>query len=173
MSAESGSVKEIDFNHWLWRFLALVIDSIPLSIIAYVLYIFVIVPAFFTRTFSGYFAYTYVDWYVWWLLFPLIFGIFALLYFIIMEVMTGATIGKKLLGLQVKMTNGSKVTFDKSLIRNVSKLFSPFLILDWLVAVVTPGRDPHQKYTDRIAQTTVVSVKQVFAAPPPPPPPPP
>jgi len=43
------------------------------------------------------------------------------------------------------------------------------------VGIVTPGPDRRQKYTDRMAGTTVVQVKQAFAAaaPPPPPPPPP
>jgi uncharacterized RDD family membrane protein YckC len=137
MSVESKSSTQVDFGHWLIRFIALVIDSIPLGIIAYAILWFIIVP--------------------------------------LMEVTMGATIGKKILGLQVQMTNGSKVTFDKSFIRNISKLFGIFLILDWLVAIVTPGPDPRQKYTDRIAGTTVVSVKQVFGGqtqPPPPPPPP-
>jgi uncharacterized RDD family membrane protein YckC len=176
MSAESRSGTQVDFNHWLLRFLALVIDSIPLSIIAYVIFWFAIVPLLFTRTTSIFgvtvVSYISVDWYAWALLFPLIYGVFALLYFILMEVMMGATVGKKILGLQVQMTNGSKVTFDKSFIRNISKLFGIFLILDWLVGVFTPGPDPHQKYTDRMAGTTVVSVKQVFSAQPPPPPPP-
>jgi len=175
MSTESRSSTQVDFNHWLMRFLALIIDSIPLSIIAIVITLFAIAP-FFSHTYGLYwYSVTYVEWYVWWLLFPLIYGVFALLYFIIMEVMMGATLGKKILGLQVQMTNGSKVTFDKSFIRNISKLFSVFLILDWLIGVFTPGHDPHQKYTDRIAGTTVVSVKPGFAsgaAPPPPPPPP-
>ncbi|MGB8780994.1 MAG: RDD family protein [Candidatus Bathyarchaeia archaeon] len=159
MSVENRSSTQVDFGHWLLRFIALLIDSIPLTIIAYVIFWFAIAPL----------------WWAWILLFPLLYGIFALLYFIIMEVTIGATVGKKILGLEVQMTNGSKVTFDKSFIRNISKLFGIFLILDWLVAIITPGPDPRQKYTDRIAGTTVVSVKQVFGGqhPPPPPPPPP
>jgi len=174
MSVESKSSTQVDFGHWLIRFIALVIDSIPLGIIAYAILWFIIVPLWFTTSIFS-IAIVSVAWWAWVLIFPLLYGIFALLYFIIMEVTMGATIGKKILGLQVQMTNGSKVTFDKSFIRNISKLFGIFLILDWLVAIVTPGPDPRQKYTDRIAGTTVVSVKQVFGGqtqPPPPPPPP-
>jgi uncharacterized RDD family membrane protein YckC len=92
-----------------------------------------------------------------------------------MEASYGATLGKKVLGLQVQMVNGSKVTFDKAFIRNISKIFWLFLLLDWILGVATPGHDQRQKYTDRIAGTTVVQVKQAFAtvSPPPPPPPPP
>jgi uncharacterized RDD family membrane protein YckC len=175
MSVESKSSTQVDFGHWLIRFIALVIDSIPLSIVAYVIFWFVFVPLWFTTSFLGIVTYVNVAWWAWFLLFPLLYGIFALLYFIILEITMGATIGKKILGLQVQMTNGSKVTIDKSFIRNISKLFGIFLILDWLVAIVTPGPDPHQKYTDRIAGTTVVSVRQAFGGQPqrPPPPPPP
>jgi uncharacterized RDD family membrane protein YckC len=137
--------------------------------------LFVIVPLLFTRTLWGVITYVDVSWYAYVLLFPLIYGIFALLYFIIMETMMGATLGKKILGMQVQMTNGSKITFDKSFIRNISKLFAVFLILDWLIGILTPGPDPRQKYTDRMAGTTVISVRQAFASagqPPPPPPPP-
>jgi uncharacterized RDD family membrane protein YckC len=160
MSVENRSSTQVDFAHWLLRFVALLIDSIPLAIIAYIIFWFAIVPLSYAAWGSIF-------------LFPLIYGIFALLYFIIMEVTWGATIGKQILGFKVQMTNGSKVTFDKSFIRNISKLFWLFLFLDWLVAIVTPGPDPRQKYTDRIAGTTVVSTKQGFGGQPPPPPPPP
>jgi uncharacterized RDD family membrane protein YckC len=90
-----------------------------------------------------------------------------------MEASYGATLGKKVLGLQVQMVNGSKVTFDKAFIRNISKIFWLFLLLDWILGVATPGNDQRQKYTDRIAGTTVVSVKQAFSSVSTPPPPPP
>ena len=92
-------------------------------------------------------------------------GIVEVLYFVFFEVSwDGATIGKKIMGLKVQMTNGSKITFDKSFIRNISKIFWVFLILDWLLVVISPGSDPRQKYTDRIAGTTVVQVSQPFAS---------
>jgi hypothetical protein len=74
------------------------------------------------------------------------------------------------------MVNGGKVDFSKAFIRNISKIYGLLLFLDWLLGIVTPG-NKGQKYTDRIAGTTVVSIKQAFASPttssPPPPPPPP
>jgi uncharacterized RDD family membrane protein YckC len=107
---------------------------------------------------------------------PFLLGILEILYFVFMEVSYGATLGKKVLGLQVQMVNGSKVTFDKAFIRNISKIYWLFLLIDWILAIAIAGHDQRQKYTDRIAGTTVVSVKQAFssvATPPPPPPPPP
>jgi uncharacterized RDD family membrane protein YckC len=163
MTTESG----IDFNHWILRLIALIIDSIIAAIPAYILYTVVLIALAFADPFF----------FVWgtWLLLPLLLGIFMLLYYVILDVYWGATIGKRLLGLQVQMVNGSKIAFDKAFIRNISKIFWLFLLLDWLIAVATPGADKRQKYTDRIAGTTVVSTKQPFTtstSPPPPPPPP-
>jgi len=167
MGAESSS--GLDLNHWLYRLIAYIIDSIIAGIPAYIIYYVVILSVIYSGA-------IFFAWWLFWLLLPLIFGIIEVLYFVILEVsFGGATVGKKVLGLQVQMVNGSKVTFDKSFIRNISKILWFFLIIDWLVGVAMPGRDRRQKYTDRIAGTTVVSLRQPFAAatPPPPPPPPP
>jgi uncharacterized RDD family membrane protein YckC len=167
----TGSSSEVDMNHWLLRFLALIIDSIIIGIPAYIIYSFVFMALFW----GGGWWYWGGAWWLSYLVLPFILGILELLYFVIMEVsFGGATIGKKVLGLQVQMVNGSKVMFNKSFIRNISKIFGLFLLLDWILGIATPGPDRRQKYTDRMAGTTVVSVKQAFAsaAPPPPPPPP-
>jgi hypothetical protein len=73
------------------------------------------------------------------------------------------------------MLDGSKAPSNKVLMRNLSKIFWIIFLIDFLIGIATPGPDPRQRYFDRMAGTTVVSVKQVFtaAAPPPPPPPPP
>ena len=165
MSTGSSSQSDM-MNIWLMRFLALLIDSIILGIIAYVVVIFLIFPLLWGA------------WWLWgfsWLWISFVTGLFELLYFVIMEASSGATLGKKIIGLQVQTTSGGRATFDKAFIRNISKIFWLFLLLDWLIAVASPGPDPRQKYTDRIAGTTVVSVKAGFASgavPPPPPPPP-
>ena len=173
MSAESRSGTQVDFNHWLMRFLALVIDSVITYIPAYLLYVVIAgilwpVPSYLL----GYYWGGWAPWWATWLLWPLIAGVIQVFYFAFLEISWGATIGKRILGFQVRMVNGSKVTFDKALIRNISKIYGLFLLLDWLIAVASPGPDPRQKYTDRMAGTTVVSVKQVFSSQPPPPPPP-
>jgi uncharacterized RDD family membrane protein YckC len=157
-------------NHWLLRLLAFIIDSIIIGIVAYIIFYFVIL----SLLWGG-------GLWFWWgwgfyLVLSFVIGILELLYFVVMEASSGATLGKKVLGLQVQMVNGSKVTFDKAFIRNISKIFWLFLLLDWILGVATPGHDQRQKYTDRIAGTTVISVKQAFSSvstPPPPPPPPP
>jgi uncharacterized RDD family membrane protein YckC len=145
------------------------IDSIIIAIPVYIIWNFV----FWSLLFGG--AWWLVG-YGSWLLLPFLLGIIEVFYFAILDVSWGATIGKRVLGLHVQMENGSKVDFGKAFIRNISKIYPLFLLLDWIIGIATPGRDRRQKYTDRMAGTTVISLRQPFASastPPPPPPPPP
>ncbi len=158
MGTESSS--QIDMNHWLYRFIALIIDSIIIAIPVYIIWTFV----FFSLFFSG--AFFFVA-YGTWLLFPFLLGLIEVLYFVILEVSWGATIGKRVLGLQVQMETGGKVNFGKAFIRNISKIYPLFLLIDWLIGIATPGRDRRQKYTDRMAGTTVFSTRQPFTTLPP------
>jgi uncharacterized RDD family membrane protein YckC len=164
----TGSSSQFDINHWLLRLVAFIIDSIIIGIVAAIIYYVAIVAVISSGGI----------WFLWGpvLLLGFILGILELLYFIFMDASYGGTLGKRILGLQVQMVNGSKVTFEKAFIRNISKIFWLFLLIDWIIGVATPGPDQRQKYTDRIAGTTVVSVKQAFSSvatsPPPPPPPP-
>ena len=153
-------------NHWLLRVIAFIIDSIIIGIVAGIIYFFVILSLIFG---GGLWLFGWE----FYLGLPFLLGILELLYFMFMEASYGATLGKKVLGLQVQMVNGSKVTFDKAFIRNISKVYWLFLLLDWILAIATAGHDQRQKYTDRIAGTTVVSVKQAFSSVSTPPPPPP
>jgi uncharacterized RDD family membrane protein YckC len=119
---------------------AYIIDSIILGIVIFI----IVLP------FHGGFVTIGVVWIV-----------LALLYFTLLDVYWGATIGKKLLGLSVQMENGGKVSITESFIRNISKFFILLPILDWLIAMVTSGNDRRQKFTDRIAKTTVVQTKKL------------
>ena len=164
----TGSSSQLDMNHWLLRLVAFIIDSIIIGIVAGIIWTFVILSLIFGG--GGWLGWGF------YLGLPFLLGILELLYFVFMEVSYGATLGKRVLGLQVQTVNGSKVTFEKAFIRNISKIYWLFLLIDWIIGVATPGHDQRQKYTDRIAGTTVISVKQAFSSvstPPPPPPPPP
>lgn len=163
MGTESS--QQFDLSHWVLRIIALIIDSIILGIVAWILVSFVFISLLFTggALYSLWYGYGYT------LVFPFILGILEVLYFAILEVAWGGTIGKRLMGLTVQMTNGNKVTLDKAFIRNISKIYWLLLLLDWIVALVTPGADRHQKYSDRIAGTTVVQTSQAFIAISPPP----
>jgi uncharacterized RDD family membrane protein YckC len=160
----TGSTQQFDMSHWILRVIALIIDSIIIGIVVWILLSFVLISLLFTGTFYDvWLGYGYT------LIFPFALGILEVFYFAILDVAWGGTIGKRLLGLQVQMTNGSRVTLDKAFIRNISKIYWIFLLLDWIVAIATPGDDRRQKITDRMAGTTVVQKSQPFAAVSPPP----
>ena len=164
------SNQQMDLGHWIWRLIAYIIDSIIIAIPTYIIYYIIILSIILSGNVTG-----FVAAYGFAFVFPFFFGILEVLYFVLLDVYWGATVGKRILGLQVQTTSGGKVTIDKAFIRNISKIFWLFLLLDWLIALVTPGNDKRQKYTDRIAGTTVVQGKQsmvTMSTPPPSSPPP-
>jgi uncharacterized RDD family membrane protein YckC len=136
-------------NHWLRRFLAAIIDGI----IMYILYMIVFVVLIFT-----FFFIPFIDF-----IFPIFTGLLWLLYAVVLEGMTGATIGKKVLNLRVVSFEGP-MSISKAFIRNITKIFGLIFFLDWLAGFVTDG-DPRQRYTDRFANTTVIrtDIQEVFA----------
>jgi len=131
-------------EHWIKRVIAYIIDSIIVGVATAILLaialfpIFIGNPAAFFNIFS----------------FPFAMGLIYILYFPIAETMYGATFGKSLLGLKVVTRTGGKLSFEKAFIRNISKIHGVLLLLDLIGGLIT-STDLHQKYTDRIANTTV------------------
>ena len=121
-------------EHWLRRFVALIIDSIIISIVVSALGMFLLFLGFLTW-----------GWLFTW--------VFLFLYMILMEISMGATIGKKLMSLHVVGIQEQRTPM-MVIVRNVSKIFGILLFIDWLVGMLTPG-DPRQKYTDRMIGCTV------------------
>jgi uncharacterized RDD family membrane protein YckC len=149
------TTEQIDWTHWILRLIAFIIDGIIFGIVAGIISLF-------------------VPW--GWLFTDFLWGIMLWLYFTIFDVYMGASIGKRLIGIQVQTVNGGRVTIDKAVIRNLTKIFTPLLLIDWLIGIVTPG-DKRQKYLDRTADVTFVRPTEGYTAyssttPPPPPPPP-
>ena len=159
-------------HHWLLRIVAAIIDSIPWAIIGWIIWWVLAFNAGapLAAALGG------ASWTVWTFLVPIFYGILWVIYGAAMESSAyQATLGKRIMGLQVQTLNGGRADFKKAFIRNLSKILWIVFLIDILVGVATPGSDPRQRYFDRLAGTTVVEVKQVFASstPPPPPPPPP
>jgi uncharacterized RDD family membrane protein YckC len=152
----SNNTGQLDLGHWIIRLIAYIIDAVIISVVSGIIGIILAVG-------YGLFFFS--------------FGILSLLYFIILDVAWGATIGKRLMGLQVQKVTGGTISIDKSFIRNISKIFPLLLFLDWLAAVVTAGADRRQKLTDRWAGTTVaqagkspINFSEPTSSSPPPPP---
>ena len=115
----TGTTIQFDLGHWILRLIALIIDSIILGVIAWVLLFILLVPVLFTGAFSGL-------WAAWgfWLGYPFAIGILSVLYYLVLDVWWGATLGKRFLGLEVQTTSGGRINFGQSFIRNISKIHS-------------------------------------------------
>jgi len=138
-----GSDRQLQ-DHWLRRLIAGIIDSIITSIIAWIIAVLVALPALFL---GGIFIIG---------TFPFLQGILFFLYASFMESSRGMTIGKQIMNLKVTTIQGSAASLDRTMIRNISKIHGLLWLIDTLIGMATVG-DPHQKYSDRFAGTTVVS----------------
>ncbi len=132
-------------DHWLRRLIAGIIDSIIISIISWIISVIVAIPAL---VFGG--AAFIIGG------FSLLNGILFFLYAAIMESSRGATIGKQIMNLKVTTIEGHMVSFDRALVRDISKIHGLLWLIDTLIGMATIG-DPHQKYSDRFVGTTVSS----------------
>jgi len=132
-------------QHWIKRIIAIVIDSIIVGFAAAVLSIIISFLLFLANPF----------WFFNWLSFPFAMGLIYVPYFTVAESIYGGTIGKGMVGLKVTTVDGGRPSLEGSFIRNISKIYWILLILDVLGGFFI-ARDPHQKYSDRIANTTVV-----------------
>lgn len=122
-------------THWLKRFVAIVIDSlliwIPLLIFFSLLGFHAVLPS-------------------------LLFGPLLFIYAAVFELATGGTLGKMLMHLKA-VSMGGQMNPSQAFMRNVSKVFVIFLLLDWIIGLATETRDPRQKWTDQLARTAVIA----------------
>ncbi|MCK4478608.1 RDD family protein [Candidatus Bathyarchaeota archaeon] len=135
-------------DHWIRRLVAFIIDSIIVGIGTSIIVAIITIPFhFFT--------------------FPFFAGVLSILYFALLEFYYGWTVGKKIMNLKTIELGGHRPALDLAFIRNISKIYWILVLIDVIIGLATLG-DPHQKISDRMAGTTVVS----RTAPPLPPPPP-
>jgi len=155
----SSSNDQYDMNHWFSRLAAYIIDGIITGIIAAALW--------FPLTLIDGIANSYFveNWA--WLGYFFLWGAIQVVYFTVIENYWETSIGKRFLGFQVQQTNGAKLTTEKALLRNISKIFWPILAIDCLISAFSTGADKRQKFSDRIAKTTVILITHAFVTPPP------
>ncbi len=85
----------------------------------------------------------------------LLLAILSFVYFIVMEAMWGATLGKMLLRLRVVKTDGSPISWSESVIRNLLRIIDG--LFDYLVGAILIWTSPlRQRLGDRAAKTVVV-----------------
>lgn len=143
-------------EHWIKRVIAIIIDYIILAIALSILLLIISIPIL-ILTGAPWFG---ITWFAslggWFIGFPFAVGALLILYSSFAESGYGQTIGKKLMGFKVATVDGRILNLGRTLIRNISKIHPLLLLLDVIVGLATPG-DPHQKYSDRIARTTVTA----------------
>ena len=82
-------------------------------------------------------------------------GLLALAYFIVMEATQGATLGKMALGLRVTRTDGSPISWTESIIRNLLRIIDGLFV--YLIGAILVWTSPlKQRLGDRVANTVVV-----------------
>ena len=125
------------------RFLALLIDALALSVVIIPLVVPLALLSVHSRNSS---VLVVVD-----LLVPIL----AFGYYIVMEAVWGATLGKLALGLRVVKMDGSPISWKESVIRNLLRIVDG--LFDYLVGAILIWSSPlRQRLGDRVARTVVV-----------------
>jgi len=123
-------------EHWLRRFVAILIDwiviwlpvSVFMNILGFLWHGFVVIS---------------------------VESVLFFLYCALFDYVIGGTVGKMLLKLKAVSVTG-KMDSAQALLRNVSKVFAPVLLIDWILGMATDTGDPRQKFTDHLARTSVI-----------------
>jgi uncharacterized RDD family membrane protein YckC len=140
-------------DYWIRRLVAIIIDAVIIIIAVLILggIIALIVALSTGSSFST----------PWWiangLAFPFYSGVPLFLYSALTEYYYGFTLGKRIMYLKVVRGEGKRPAINLAFLRNATKIYWLALLLDVVVALAMPKRDPTQKYTDTFAGTKVVA----------------
>jgi len=81
------------------------------------------------------------------------------LYFVLFEGLSGATPGKRVLGLRVVGADGTPVGLTRALVRNVLRVVDGLPALGIVAAVLIASSDERARFGDRVAETRVVRTR--------------
>lgn len=123
-------------EHWLRRFVAVLIDAFV---------IWIPVSIFFNLIGLGWLGFVVLS----------IESILFFFYCAFFDYIIGGTLGKMLLRLKTVGITG-RMDLAQALLRNVSKVFAPLLLIDWILGMAIDTNDPRQKWTDQLARTSVI-----------------
>jgi len=140
-------------EYWIRRLVAIVIDAVIISVVVLILGgIITLIAALSTGSSFGA---------PWWiangLAFPFYSGIPLFLYSALAEHYYGFTLGKRITYLKVVKGEGKRPALNLAFLRNATKIYWLALLLDVVVALAMPRRDPTQKCTDTFAGTRVTA----------------
>ncbi len=123
-------------EHWLKRFVAILFD-----------FVVVYLPLWLFFDIVG----------VKYLLVGSVSGIVLFAYAVVFDLGAGGTPGKLIVHMRAVPLVG-RMSMGQALMRNLSKVFPVFLLLDWVIGMAVDTHDPRQKWTDQVAKTSVISV---------------
>lgn len=126
------------------RLVAQVVDIVVLVILFFL--VGFVMSGSFTFEYQGEAAYPFISIYV-----PV-----AFLYYILLEGVTGATLGKKLVKIKVVRENGSPCGLGPALVRNILRIVDGLPFLYIIGAILVSRSDKKQRLGDRLAKTVVV-----------------
>ena len=134
------------------RFVAIFIDSILLLILSG--------PFAEIRHGDGYLQ---IDWNGRRMFWP---SLIVIVYFVLLEGIAGATLGKFLTGIRVVNQDGTKLTWSASFVRNFARIVDAFpYVFPYLVAAISVWASPiQQRLGDRWANTVVVTKESLRAS---------
>jgi uncharacterized RDD family membrane protein YckC len=128
------------------RFIAIIIDTIILAVIAAIISIPIGILSFpFANPLSFFLGgYQLLSWLIW------------IAYFTYFEGTSGQTLGKQLMKIKVVEINGEAIQYDKAIIRNILRIIDwlPFLYIIGVVLIATS--QSRQRLGDMVSKTVVV-----------------
>jgi uncharacterized RDD family membrane protein YckC len=90
------------------------------------------------------------------------FLVIIFLYFVLLEGLTGVTLGKWIAGLQVVVKGGGRPGLIKSLLRNMLRIVDGLPAFNILGIFLILTSEERMRFGDRIAGTRVVQVKKII-----------
>jgi len=79
-------------------------------------------------------------------------------YYIVLEGHFGYTVGKYLLGMRVLKTDGTKIGYKESFLRNLPKYINNLIIIDALIMLIFFNKEKQRGF-DKVANTMVIHVR--------------
>ena len=105
-------------------------------VVAYILDFFVVSAFMWIVSYLCYFLMNPYDTYAVYQYFPFVVPVLTLIYFICLEKIKGATVGKALMYLEVRSRNGARINWAQSIVRNLSKIYWVPIIFDWAIGKI-------------------------------------
>lgn len=84
---------------------------------------------------------------------PYVVPVLIFVYFVLLEKLAGASIGKAIMNIQVRSKNGANISWLQAIVRNLTKIYWIPIIFDWLIGKFLRT----DRLFNNITRTTVVN----------------